>query len=279
MMRASERPREVVDRLLGRLAGQVAIVTGGTSGIGHQTCLALAREGAAVAVVGRNLERLAAVVAEVESLAQANGFPDAALGLELDVRRAEDMAEMVRQTQKRFGRIDILIASAGILRGSTSRPTMLLELTSQEWDLVVNTNLKGVFLSNRAVLQTMRSQRSGQIINISSLTGRRAVPFDTPYAASKFGVIGLTESLREEMRPYGVRVQVLLPGNTDTPIWSQNEPLPRAAQTIPASRVADLIIFMLTWPQDSSLPEVAIAPLGAITKPAWLRGARSGRKV
>jgi NAD(P)-dependent dehydrogenase (short-subunit alcohol dehydrogenase family) len=156
---------------------------------------------------------------------------------------------------------------------------MLLELTSQEWDLVVNTNLKGAFLSNRAVLQTMRSQRSGQIINISSLTGRRAVPFDTPYAASKFGVIGLTESLREEMRPYGVRVQVLLPGNTDTPIWSQNEPLPRAAQTIPASRVADLIIFMLTWPQDSSLPEVAIAPLGAITKPAWLRGARSGRKV
>ena len=279
MMRASERPREVVDRLLGRLAGQVAIVTGGTSGIGHQTCLALAREGAAVAVVGRNLERLAAVVAEVESLAEANGFPGAALGLELDVRREEDMAEMVRQTQKRFGRIDILIASAGILRGSPSRPTMLLELTSQEWDLVVNTNLKGAFLSNRAVLQTMRSQRSGQIINISSLTGRRAVPFDTPYAASKFGVIGLTESLREEMRPYGVRVQVLLPGNTDTPIWSQNEPLPRAAQTIPASRVADLIIFMLTWPQDSSLPEVAIAPLGAITKPAWLRGARSGRKV
>ena len=279
MSATSIRQREVGDQLPGRLAGQVAIVTGGTSGIGHQTCLALAREGAAVVVVGRNSERLAAVVAEVESVGLANGFPRAALGLELNVCREEDMSEMVRQTQKRFGGIDLLVASAGILRGGGSRPTMLLEVTSQEWDLVVNTNLKGVFLSNRAVLQTMREQRSGQIINISSITGRRAVPFDTPYAASKFGVIGLTEALREEMRPYGVRVQVLLPGNTDTPIWSQNEPLPRAAQTIPASRVANLIIFMLTWPQDSSLQEVAIAPLRAKTKPAWLRGTRCGREA
>jgi NAD(P)-dependent dehydrogenase (short-subunit alcohol dehydrogenase family) len=139
-------------------------------------------------------------------------------------------------------------------------------VTSQEWDRVIETNLKGVFLSNRAVLQTMREQRSGQIINLASLTGRRAVAFDSPYSASKFGVVGLTEALAQEMQPYGIRVQVLLPGNTDTPIWSQNEPLPPAAHQIPAGRVAELIVFMLTWPGDSTLGELAIAPLRARAK-------------
>jgi 3-oxoacyl-[acyl-carrier protein] reductase len=243
-----------------RLRGQVAIVTGGTSGIGRQVCLALAREGAAVVVVGRHRDRLAAVVAEVQALSAPRAAAPGALGLQLDVTREADMTAMAAETLQHFGRIDILVASAGILRGQGSRPALLFDLTGPEWDRVVDTNLKGVFLSNRAVLQIMRTQRSGQIINLASLTGRRAVPFDTPYSASKFGVIGLTEALAREMEPYGVRVQVLLPGNTDTPIWSQNEPLPPAAQTLPASRVADLIITMLTWPQDSILGELAISP-------------------
>jgi len=250
------------------LNGRVAIVTGGTSGIGRQVCLALAQAGATVVVVGRNSARLAAVVAEVEAGSAACALSRGALGLKLDVCREEDMAQMAARTLKHFGRIDILVANAGILRGEGSRPAMLFELTSQEWDRVVDTNLKGVFLSNRAVLKTMREQRHGQIINVASLTGRRAVPLDTPYSASKFGVVGLTEALAREMQPYGVRVQGLLPGNTDTPIWSQNEPLPRAAQTLPASRVAGLIVFMLTRPRDSTLSELAIAPLRLKTPPA-----------
>lgn len=272
MRPASPDFKDTRKRPPGRLTGQVAIVTGGTSGIGHQACLALAQEGAAVIVVGRNRARLTTVVAEVESKSAASGLPRAALGLQLDVCREEDMLNMACQTLKHFGRIDILIAAAGILRGENSRPTRLFELTSLEWDRVINTNLTGVFLSNRAVLRTMREQRAGQIINISSLSGRRAVPFDTPYSASKFGVVGLTESLAQEMRPYGVRVQLLLPGNTATPIWSQNEPLPAAAHTIPAARVAELIVLMLTWPHDSTLGELAIAPLAANTK----RAARLG---
>jgi len=256
----------------GGLDGQIAIVTGGTSGIGRQVCLALAQAGATVVVVGRNSARLVAVVAEVEAVSAARAFSPGALGLKLDVCREEDMAKMAAQTLKHFGRIDILVANAGILRGEGSRPTMLLKLTSQEWDRVVDTNLKGVFLSNRAVLKTMREQRFGQIINVASLTGRRAVALDTPYSASKFGVVGLTEALAQEMQPYGVRVQGLLPGNTDTPIWSQNEPLPRAAQTLPASRVAGLIVFMLTRPHDSTLGELAIAPL----RPKALSASRLG---
>jgi 3-oxoacyl-[acyl-carrier protein] reductase len=258
----------------GGLEGRVAIVTGGTSGIGREVCLVLAEGGASVVVVGRNPDRLAAVVAEVEVVSASRAGARGVLGLELDVCREGDMVAMATQTLKQFGRIDILVASAGILRGEGSRPTRLLELTSQEWDRVVDTNLKGVFLSNRAVLKTMREQRCGQIINIASLTGRRAVAFDTPYSASKFGVVGLTEALAKEMRPYGVRVQVVLPGNTDTPIWSQNEPLPRAAQALPASRVADLIVFMLTQPYDLTLSEVAIAPVHPAASPSarvrWL---------
>jgi NAD(P)-dependent dehydrogenase (short-subunit alcohol dehydrogenase family) len=256
----------------GRLAGQIAIVTGGTSGIGQQACLALAREGAAVVVVGRDSTRLSGTVAAVESVSRAPGFSRRVLGLPLNVCRAADMESMARQTLEHFGRIDILIASAGILRSPNTRPTRLLELSTREWDKVVETNLTGVFLSNRAVLKTMREQRRGQIINISSLTGRRAVPFDTPYSASKFGVMGLTAALAQEMMPYGVRVQVLLPGDTATPIWAQNEPLPPAARTIPASRVADLIVFMLTWPYDSTLGELAIAPLGGTAMMPWRLG-------
>jgi len=260
----------------GRLTGQVAVVTGGSSGIGRQVCLALAREGARVAVVGRHRARLEMVRAEVDALAAARECPAATLGLELDVGREQDMADMARLTLEHFGRLDILVAAAGILRAPNSRPSRLADLTAPEWHRVVNTNLTGVFLSNRAVLGIMREQRSGQIINLASLSGRRAVPFDAPYSASKFGVIGLTESLAEEMRPYGVRVQVVLPGNTDTPIWSQNDPLPRAAQLIPADRVADLIVFLLTQPREARLGEVALAPRLAWALPPGRPRARLG---
>ena len=239
----------------------MAIVTGGSSGIGRAVCLALSRDGAALVVVGRNEDRLAATVAEIEEISTATSYPTPCLGLQLDVRLEEDMEEMARQTLSYFGSIDILVASAGILRPENTRPTMLLETTIEDWDRIVDTNLKGVFLSNRAVLKKMIKQRSGQIINISSLSGRHALPFDSPYCASKFGVIGLTEALADELRSYGVRIQVVLPGGTDTPIWSQNRPLPIARHTLPVNRVADLILNMITWPEDSTLGEVAIAPM------------------
>ena len=261
MKPVSSPTAQTVNQLHGRLHGRVAIVTGGTSGIGRQVCLALAREAVSVVVVGRNGDRLAAVLEEMKSAGAGRPVTPEPLGLKLDVTSEEDMAIMAGETLHRFGKIDALIASAGILRGEGSRPSMLLDLTGREWDRIVDTNLKGVFLSNRAVLKTMREQGGGQIINIASLTGRRAVPFDTPYSASKFGVVGLTEALAREMESYGVRVQVVLPGNTDTPIWSQNDPLPAAAHTIPAGRVADLIISMLTWPDDLTLGELAISPL------------------
>lgn len=252
-----------------KLQGKVAIITGGSSGIGREVCLALAKEGVALVVVGRNKQRVQATVTEIKTTNTASSFSRRAIGLQLDVRLEADMEEMAERTLTHFGRIDILVASAGILRAVHYRPMMLVETLVEEWDHILDTNLKGIFLSNRAVIKTMMKQRSGHIINVSSLSGRHALPFDSAYCASKFGVIGLTEALAEELKSYGVRVQVVLPGNIDTPIWSQNKIVPRAIQTLPVERVADLILFLITWPEDSILREIAVAPKQTLPTPLW----------
>jgi NAD(P)-dependent dehydrogenase (short-subunit alcohol dehydrogenase family) len=252
-----------------KLIGKVAIVTGGSSGIGRQVCLALAREGARVVVVGRDRDRVAATVTEIKAIASESSCIAQALGAELDVCLEQDMEAMAKETLNRFGRIDVLVACAGILRAESKRPTSIRETSAQEWDRVLDTNLRGVFLCNRAVLRTMMKQRSGQIINVASLSGRQALALDAPYCASKFGVIGLTEALAGEMRSYGVRVQAILPGDTDTPIWSQNKSFPQSVYVMPVEHVADMVRYLLIWPMDSTFGEVAIAPLRTLRPPLW----------
>ena len=156
---------------------------------------------------------------------------------------------MARWTLEHYGQIDILVASAGMLRAGS--PRVVAELSVAEWDLVIETNLKGVFLSNRAVLPTMLKQRRGAIVNLSSTSGQRGLAYDSAYCASKFGVIGFSEALAEEVRSYGVKVQVVLPGPVDTAIWDQNGPLPRPPHILPPERVADLILYLLTLPDDT----------------------------
>jgi len=243
-----------------RLTGRVAIVTGGSSGIGKAVCHAMAERGATVVVVGRNRERLTAAVTAIRDSGVRHSGRAKVMSMALDVRREDDMNTMAEQTVSHFGRIDILVASAGILRPIHSRPDPVVNIPVSDWQTVIDTNLKGIFLSNRAVLKTMLNQRDGQIINVGSLSGRRALPLDAPYCASKFAVIGLTESLAEEVRPYGVRVHSLLPGNTDTPIWGQNRLLPRAAKVIPVERVAELIVFLVQSNRNSLYPEISIVP-------------------
>jgi 3-oxoacyl-[acyl-carrier protein] reductase len=247
----------------GLLRGQVAIVTGGTVGIGRATCLALAREGAQVVIVGRSRERLEQTLAD---MARQKTGPEP-LGLALDVRREAEMAEMANRTLEKFGRIDILVTAAGILRGGAGLRT-LQHMSVQDWDEVLDTNLKGIFLANRAVLPAMISRRQGNIINISSTSGRQGLAFDSAYCASKFGVIGLSEALAEEVRSYGIRVQVLLPGAIETDMWDQN-PLPRPQNILPVDRVADFISYLVTLPQDVILPDPIIEPLKVRLQPAW----------
>ncbi|HEV8440145.1 MAG TPA: SDR family NAD(P)-dependent oxidoreductase [Methylomirabilota bacterium] len=243
-----------------RLKGQVAIVTGACGGIGRATCLALAAEGATVSVVDVAPERVQALVNELEAQADGEGAAPRFLGLALDVRRESDMHEMAAATLAGFGRIDILVAAAGVLRPKGTPPRLLAQMPLSEWDEVLDTNLRGVFLSNRAVLPVMIRQRAGQIVNVSSVQGRQGHAYDSAYCASKFGVIGLSESLAEEVRGDGVRVQVLLPDAVETPMWSQNGPIPPPAAMLPAARVAEFIVYLLTLPEDTVLVSPVIAP-------------------
>ncbi len=244
---------EKVESGKGHLAGHVAIVTGGSSGIGRASCLRLAKEGATVVVVGRNPKHVAGLVREIRALGMSG-----TLGLELDVCQEQDMEKMVRRTLQTFGRIDILITAAGTLRGSGGWPRRLSEMSSKEWDEVINTNLKGVFLSNRAVLPTMIRQRSGNIINVSSTSGLKGLAYDSAYSASKFGVIGLSEAVAKEVDHYGVRVQVLLPGAVDTPMWKDSDAIPHLNPALPVERVADIIVYLITRPEDVSLTDMKV---------------------
>lgn len=244
------------DSLAGALAGKCALVTGGGSGIGRATCLRLSALGADVAVVDLSLESARETAAQLSEL-DGGGQ---ALALAADVRSEEDLQAMTRDVLERFGRIDILVHSAAILRSRGSGPKVLSEISSEEMNEVIDTNLKGTFLCNRAVLGVMLPQGSGQIVNISSTSGLKGRPMDSVYSASKFGVVGLTESLAEEVRSSGVRVQLVIPDAVATPMWDQNGALPAPPGALPPERVAQLICDLICLPGDAMLQNVVIAP-------------------
>ena len=170
------------------------------------------------------------------------------------------MKEMAAQTLAKFGRIDCLIASAGILRIGNNLRTVI-DTPLSEWETILQTNLTGTFLSNQAVLPAMIAQKQGDIVNISSVSGRQGRAFDAAYCASKFGIIGFSESLAEEVAAYGIRVQTILPDAVDTPLWDQNGPQSmRAALALPPERVAQLILHLITLPRDAFMLNTVIAP-------------------
>jgi NAD(P)-dependent dehydrogenase (short-subunit alcohol dehydrogenase family) len=239
------------------LAGRVAIVTGAAGGIGAAASRALAEHGAAVVTVDIRRDAVETVTAEI---AAAYGN-DQLMPLAVDITSEAETTAMASRTMERFGRIDALIAAAGILRTS-GQPTPLAETPIEEWLTVINVNLTGTFLCNRAVLPAMLRQGEGDIINISSTSGRQGRAFDGPYSASKFGIIGLSESLAEEVGRQGVRVQTLLPDAVDTPLWEQTGSAALKPRSFLApERIADLIILLLTLPRDTFLYNTTIFPM------------------
>jgi len=187
------------------LAGKVAIVTGGTRGIGLAIARLLAEDGASVVVSGRDAARLDAAVKELESL----GAP--AMAVAADAAKREDADRLVEATRERFGRIDVLVNNAGI-----TRDQLLVRMKDDDWDQVLDTNLRGVFLMTRAVGKVMMRQKSGRIINIASTAGAMGNPGQVNYSAAKAGVIGLTKAAGRELAHWNILVNAVAPGLIET---------------------------------------------------------------
>ena len=190
-----------------RLSGRVALVTGGGSGIGEAIAKAFAGEGARVAVAGRRSEPLRAVA---EAIAEAGGE---ALAVPGDVRRVTDAEALVAATVERFGRLDILVNDAGIFRLTDVTTT-----TEEDWDDIIDTNLKGAFFCARFAAVEMLQQGKGKIINISSQAGPVGWPRGAAYCASKAGLEGLTRALAVDLAPRKINVNCIGPANIETPI-------------------------------------------------------------
>jgi len=201
-----------------RLKDQVAVVTGGGGGIGEGICLCLAREGAHVVVSDVKKDLAEKVAAKVSQSGRKS------LAVQTDVRAADQCQALIDSAIKEMGRLDILVCSAGVMGLSdreSDAPLNIENMLESDWDMTIDVNLKGVFLCNRAVLPYFREQRKGKIVNIASVAGRRGVAFLAPYAASKAGVINLSQSVAMNMAPFNVNVNVVCPGIVWTPMWAQ----------------------------------------------------------
>lgn len=190
-----------------RMKDKVAIVTGSTKGIGKETAKTFAREGAKVVICGTHEDAVKEVVAEIKAAGAE------ALGFKVDVSKRADVDVMVAEVLKVWGRIDILVNNAGI-----TADAMLKKMTEEQFDRVININLKGVFNCAQAVLETMTQQGSGVILNASSVVGLYGNVGQTNYAASKWGVIGMTKTWAKELGRKGIRVNAVAPGFIMTPM-------------------------------------------------------------
>ncbi|MGB7444256.1 MAG: 3-oxoacyl-[acyl-carrier-protein] reductase [Coleofasciculaceae cyanobacterium] len=193
-----------------RLSERVAIVTGASRGIGRACALALASEGAKVVVnYASSVDSAQKVVA---AITEAGGE---ALALQADVSKLEQVETLIKDTQEKFGRIDVLVNNAGI-----TRDTLLLRMKPEDWQAVIDLNLTGVFLCTRAVSKVMLKQRTGRIINIASVAGQMGNPGQANYSAAKAGVIGFTKTVAKELASRGITVNAVAPGFITTDMTS-----------------------------------------------------------
>jgi 3-oxoacyl-[acyl-carrier protein] reductase len=223
------------------LSEKVAIVTGASRGIGRCIALALAAQGAKVVASARNAEALDNLVEEIK---QQGGEATAVVG---DVAVDTDASELIDQAVTKYGQVDILVNNAGITRDG-----LLLRMKNEDWDAVLDTNLKGAFLCIRAAAKVMSKQRSGRIINISSVVGEMGNAGQANYCASKAGLLGLTKSVARELARRNVTVNAITPGFIVTDMTDDMTDKARQAMTeqIPLGRlgevddIANAVIFL-----------------------------------
>jgi NAD(P)-dependent dehydrogenase (short-subunit alcohol dehydrogenase family) len=230
------------------LENQVAVVTGAARGIGAEVARSLAALGARVVLTTRNDAQLTQVKQEIS---ERGGYAEVSPCDLTDQAAVSRLGEHVAQ---RHGRCDILVNNAAI--GLIGKP--LVELTPAEWDQIMNTNLRGPYLMIRAIAPLMIAARSGHIINISSLAGKNPLPKGAAYAASKWGLNGLTYSVAEELRQHRVRVTAIAPGSVNTHFSAS--PGKDVSKMLQPSDVAHVVISLVTQSANSFISEVLLRP-------------------
>jgi len=225
------------------LTGKVALVTGGAQGIGKAIALLLASHGADVAVWDINLEKAQETASEIQGLGTRS------LAMKVNVADYREVEQMVEAIVGQWGRIDILINNAGI-----TRDRLILRMTEEDWDAVLNVNLKGTFNCTKAAIRYMSKQKSGKIVSIASVTGEMGNPGQANYGASKAGVIGFTKTIAREFAARGINVNAVAPGYIQT---AMTDAVPEKAkemlkQMIPMERlgqpedVAQAVLFLVS---------------------------------
>jgi NAD(P)-dependent dehydrogenase (short-subunit alcohol dehydrogenase family) len=240
-------------------SGKAVLVTGAGSGLGEATARLFAESGHAVACVDVN-------AAAAQRVAHDLGGPDGgAIALECDVRNAEAVEMVIQDAVAEFGRLDVLVNNAAV-----DHTVAIEEMTVEQWDQVLDVNLRAAFLTARAVMPVMKRQGGGHIVNIASTAATRAWSNAAAYHASKWGLIGFSRALGVEGRPYGIRTTTVIPGGMRTHFFDrfreQGIPMPESENLQDPANVARVILFATQVPPESALQEVMITP---VTETSW----------
>jgi NADP-dependent 3-hydroxy acid dehydrogenase YdfG len=239
------------------IEGKVVVITGASSGMGEAAARHLAAQGASVVLGARRVERLQTLVAEITA---AGGK---ALAVETDVTHREQVQRLVDAAVETSGRIDVLINNAGVM------PLSPLErLKVDEWDRMIDVNLKGVLYGIAAALPPMKTQKSGHIINLSSVAGHKLFGGSAVYSATKFGVRALSEGLRQEVKPYNIRTTIISPGAVKTELLDHisETDIQKANQDyvgqvgVPADSFARIVAFAISQPEELDINEILFRP-------------------
>jgi NAD(P)-dependent dehydrogenase (short-subunit alcohol dehydrogenase family) len=241
----------MTDTVSGKLAGKKAIVTGASSGIGKEVALRLLQSGAQVSLVSRNPDR---ILHELPAGSNAKGYA-------IDLGDISQVSAKIQTIVADMGGVDILINNAGMAYIGE-----LIDMPLTEWQKLFDLNLTSIFQCLQATLPTMRSQKSGKVINIASIAAKQGFPNWGAYCASKFALLGLTQAVMLEEQPHGIKVMAICPGSVDTPLWDTlGDKVPpnfnRAAMLSPAT-VADAIMTLVNLPADAMIHDYVIMPNG-----------------
>ncbi|MBL8206613.1 MAG: SDR family oxidoreductase [Blastocatellia bacterium] len=242
---------------MSKLAGKIALITGASRGIGKGIAEGFAREGAALVLVARDIDRLRKI--EEEMSAERRNV----VVIQADVTNEEQVQEAFQHTMRLFGRLDILVNNAGVFDGGP-----LDELTLEAWEKVMAVNLRGPFLCTREALRIMKPQQSGRIINIGSISAQRVRPNSAAYSTSKHGIWGLTQVTQLEGRPYGISCCCLHPGNVEVETLADTQRR-KQEPVMQASELAEAAITMAALPAHISMLEAIVMP---VTQPYIGRG-------